>query len=84
MRKMRRSDLLNTYGIELPIGKHKVYRIGDEYKIYSIKDDTEGCILVGAGKAGDSITKSRIAFDALYSQIRDAIEQGESVWIEIK
>ena len=46
--------------------------------------DTHGCVLVGTGKQGDSITSSRVAFSAVFADIRDAIERGEEVWIEVK
>lgn len=46
--------------------------------------DTEGCILLGFGKTENTITQSRAAFDAVYMEIRDAIEHGEEVWIEVK
>lgn len=34
--------------------------------------DTEGCILVGLGRAEDSITQSRLAFDALFAKLEKA------------
>ena len=44
-------------------------------------EDTEGCLLVGTGHTGDSVTNSRVAFDALFPKIWDAIERGEKVTI---
>ena len=46
--------------------------------------DTHGCILPGMERHGDTVTHSRVAFTALFADIRDAIEQGEEVWIEVK
>jgi hypothetical protein len=46
--------------------------------------DTHGCLLVGRGRTGGSVTESRLAFDALFPKIRDAIERGEDVTIEYK
>ena len=43
--------------------------------------DTHGCLLVGTGYSGSSVTNSRVAFDALFPKIRDAISSGEEVWI---
>jgi len=43
--------------------------------------DTEGCLLVGTGRTGTSVTNSRVAFDALFPKIRDAISRGEEVTI---
>lgn len=48
--------------------------------------DTHGCILVGTHVSpnGNAITESRAAFDRVFPQIRDAIERGEEVWLEVK
>jgi hypothetical protein len=48
--------------------------------------DTEGCILVGmhVSPNGDAITNSADAFDIVWPEIRDAVESGEEVWIEVK
>lgn len=48
--------------------------------------DTHGCLLVGVGVSphGDSIYGSRTAFVMVFQQIRDAIQRGEEVWIEVK
>lgn len=45
--------------------------------------DTEGCLLPGETKGEDVVRDSRLAFAALDQQIRDALENGEDVWIEI-
>lgn len=46
--------------------------------------ETEGCLLVGLDRTDDSVTSSRLAFDALFPKIRDAIDAGEEVTIEYK
>jgi hypothetical protein len=46
--------------------------------------DTHGCLLVGMDKANGSITNSRVAFAGLFAHIRDAIQHGEEIWVEIK
>lgn len=46
--------------------------------------DTEGCILVGQHRAEDSVRNSKIAMEALQPKIQDALDSGESVWIDIK
>ena len=43
--------------------------------------DTHGCLLVGRGKTASSVTESRLAFDALFPKIRNAIEHGETISI---
>ena len=46
--------------------------------------DTHGCILVGMGKSATTVDTSRVAFAAVFADIRDAIERREEVWIEVK
>lgn len=46
--------------------------------------DTEGCILVGTSRAENAIGNSRAAFGLVFEHIRDALEMGESVEIEIQ
>lgn len=46
-------------------------------------DDTEGCILVGMDKMVDALARSRIAFDALFPKIEQALARGELVSIEV-
>lgn len=46
--------------------------------------DTHGCLLVGMEQHGNTITHSQVAFNFVFPEIRDAIEQGDEVWIEIK
>ena len=43
--------------------------------------DTHGCLLVGTGHSGSSVTNSRVAYNRLFPKIRDAIRRGEEVWI---
>jgi hypothetical protein len=47
-------------------------------------EDTEGCILVGMTQTDDDwIGESRKAYQALYAEIQEALDCGESVLIEI-
>lgn len=45
--------------------------------------DTHGCILVGMSQGGASIGASRMAYNIVFPQIRDAIANGEEVWLTI-
>lgn len=45
--------------------------------------DTEGCILVGVAQDGQRLSQSRVAFDELFRDIREAIDNGEQVWITV-
>lgn len=49
----------------------------------NVAADTEGCLLVGVDRLTDSIGRSRIAFDALFPKIQQALARGELVTIEI-
>lgn len=49
----------------------------------NVAADTEGCILVGMDKGADSIGRSRLAFDALFPKIQQALARGELVSIEV-
>lgn len=46
-------------------------------------DDTEGCILVGLTRNGNTVGNSRAAMDILQPLIVAAIGCGEKVWIEV-
>lgn len=45
--------------------------------------DTEGCILPGCDRYANSVGRSRLAFEALFTKIKTEIAKGEKVWIEI-
>ena len=45
--------------------------------------DTEGCILPGADRFAKSVGRSRVAFDALFTKIKEALSKGERVTIEV-
>lgn len=46
-------------------------------------EDTEGCILVGLSKSLDFIGSSKIAFDKIFARIKEAIDKGDKVMIEV-
>lgn len=46
-------------------------------------DDTAGCVLVGLDRDGDSIGRSRLAYQDLFAQIKDELESGGEVLIEV-
>lgn len=45
--------------------------------------DTEGCILVGRTKGPAFVGESRAAFNALFPKIKEALDQGDSVTLEV-
>ncbi|MCX7208199.1 MAG: DUF5675 family protein [Proteobacteria bacterium] len=46
--------------------------------------DTEGCLLVGNARWSDRVGGSRIAFDALFTKIKAALDRKDKVLLEIK
>lgn len=45
--------------------------------------DTHGCVLVGRRRLADSVSQSRIAFDALFSEMSAAVDDGEEIILEV-
>ena len=50
----------------------------------NVASHTEGCLLVGTGKAADRITGSKDAYKALFAKLKKAKDRGESIHIAIK
>jgi hypothetical protein len=50
----------------------------------NVDKDTEGCILVGRQKQEKSISESRLAFQALFQKLEQAVRSGEKIHISIK
>ncbi len=45
--------------------------------------DTEGCILVGEDRHGQSVGRSRDAFNALFAKLQDADRRGNLIFITV-
>mgnify|MGYP001614491739 CR=1 FL=1 len=45
--------------------------------------DTEGCLLPGRGRTDRTVTESKVAFNALFAKIKDALDAGDTCSIEI-
>ena len=45
--------------------------------------DTEGCLLPGRNHTDKTVTESRAAFNALFAKIKDALDSGDTVTLEI-
>ena len=70
-------ELSTRYGIDLPSGKYSVTSDGEYYSISVVKDDTEGCILVGATNTkgdDDFIGSSKKAFGELMLLLESAMD----------
>lgn len=46
--------------------------------------DTSGCILVGMESSGESISKSKVAYDMLMKELQSAEDRGEPVTIDVR
>ena len=46
-------------------------------------EDTEGCILVGRTKGTNFVGESKAAFNALFAKIKEALDEGDTVTLEI-
>lgn len=46
-------------------------------------EDTEGCVLVGAGRTANGVFNSRVACAELQAMIQHAQTSGEDVWLTI-
>ena len=47
-------------------------------------EDTEGCILVGSVRSGDSILNSRATYTRLMNAMETALERGEKILVTVK
>ena len=46
-------------------------------------EDTEGCLLVGRTKGTSFVGESKAAFTALFAKLRQALDEGDTVTIEV-
>lgn len=79
--KISRYELKNRYGIDLPVGKYTIKVDGGSYTINTVKDDTEGCILVGENKEVGKVLNSTATFKRLYDVLKSA---KDSIYITIE
>ena len=82
--KIRRDDLLSRYGIDLPVGKYKVEDGGNTYSVFSVRDDTEGCPLLGMVRTANGVRNCAQVNADLLELITSLEEQGDVAWIEIR
>lgn len=75
----------NRFGCDMPLLMEVPNFSGVRIHYGNTDADTHGCILVGTHVSpnGDAITESRAAYYRVFDKIRDAIEQGEEVHIEV-
>lgn len=71
----------NRFQRDLPLVRNVPGFEGIRIHSGNTAENTEGCLLVGTGRTGSSVTNSRVAFNALFVKVRDAIRRGEKVTI---
>lgn len=74
---------VRTYADEMPHVIHIPNRTLIMIHWGNVEADTDGCILVGQRAETGFIENSRLAFAALYEQIKDAARRGESCTITV-
>lgn len=84
MPKLNRASVLKTYGIDLPPGKYSIHDEGDHYDIFTVRDDTEGCPLLGAFRTATGVRGCAEVNQSLIDFIASAEDRGDAVWIEVK
>ena len=77
--QITKKEIKEKYGIDIPKGKFQIYVKNNNYEIYSVKDDTAGCILVGIDKGKDIIYNSRKTF----GELMEILQKEKDIEIEI-
>lgn len=72
------------FGVDMPLVLDVPNFSGIRIHPGNTAKDTHGCILVGLSQGGSSIGASRLAYDALFHKIGNALANGGEVWLEIK
>lgn len=67
----------------LPLLLHVPNFVGVRIHVGNYATDTEGCILVGAERAGNAVLRSRFAFNLLYDKLKAASRSGERIYITV-
>lgn len=76
-------NMSNRFRRELPLLLDVPGFAGIRIHTGNTDDDTDGCILPGKIKHANYVGQSRDAFNALFTKMRQAIANGETITIEI-
>lgn len=82
--QINKTELKKKFGIDLQKGKYNIYLKDGFYEIYTVKDDTEGCILVGFNKQKGMVLNSKDTLAKLMFELNIADIKQEKILIEIK
>lgn len=74
----------NRFGVDMPLLLEVPQFEGIRIHAGNTAADTHGCILVGLEQRENTLIGSRLAYDRVYQQIRDALRNGEEVWINVR
>lgn len=80
--KISKKDLLTEYGIDLPIGLYDIEVNGSNYNIYTVKDDSLGCLIVGENKEVGKVLNSRATMDKLMKEFESHKMEKHYITIE--
>lgn len=85
MKEITQKELLDKYGIDLPKGKYSINTKENVYDIYTVKDNTEGCILVGECKDVKEgfIYNSKKTMKKLMAILQTATDKNEEIHLSI-
>lgn len=86
MKEITQKELLDKYGIDLPKGKYSINTKENVYDIYTVKDNTEGCILIGECKDVKEgfIYNSKYTYKKLFDILKSTINNDEEVYISVQ
>lgn len=82
--RIGRNKLKNTYGINIPVGQYRIKTNPDSYDVYTVKDDTLGCPLLGQVRTGTGVANCKGINDRLLLTIKAALQRGEDVWLVVE
>ena len=84
MLEIKQSELEEVYNIKLSKGEYFIEKESNYYKLYIVKDDTAGCILLGENKVKGKVINSTPYEIKLVELMKDAIDRGEEITITVK
>ena len=82
--KITKEELKSKYGIDLPKGQFSVKKVGDAYEVYSVKDDTQGCVILGENKAVGMVLNSAKTCEKVFARMYEAYLRNETIFLTIR